>query len=360
MGDEEKNGSLFTSDNDNLSKEEAANIKKRFYAAEKNESPMWQDVISFDNAWLEEQSIFQSNTEELDEQKLKNVVRGTMDTLLKSEHMDKSAIWTASIHYNTDNIHVHIATVEPIPTRKKINVFDKESEEWKEQYRAKRKQGSLDKMKSSVVNQILDRSDDYNRIDDYIRGTVHHKKQNGIDLSSHRKTRKLFNQAIERMPDDLRQWKYGYQSINDARPYIDEIVDVYLETYHKNEMKELDTLLDKQVDISERLYGEDSRHDQYKETKLDDLKKRMGNAVLAEMRSYKINEKNQSFRNQKFKGKSKHSNSPFNNWKNESGTGTEIHSAMMRLRYAMRKSFQEHQKERNVDEYDRMIDGHER
>ncbi|WP_283159461.1 hypothetical protein [Virgibacillus pantothenticus] len=38
----------------------------------------------------------------------------------------------------------------------------------------------------------------------------------------------------------------------------------------------MNQLLDKQVDISRRLYGEDSKHEAYKHTKLNDLKKRMG------------------------------------------------------------------------------------
>ncbi|WP_254843961.1 relaxase MobL [Virgibacillus dokdonensis] len=53
---------------------------------------------------------------------------------------------------------------------------------------------------------------------------------------------------------------------------------------HATEMQELNQLLDEQVEISKRLYGEDSKHEAYKQTKINDLKKRMGNAVLTEMR----------------------------------------------------------------------------
>src|SRR5699024_12770031 len=37
--------------------------------------------------------------------------------------------------------------------------------------------------------------------------------------------------------------------------------------------------------------GDNSRSEQYKETKLEDLKRRMGNAVLAEMRNHVRNER---------------------------------------------------------------------
>lgn len=360
MDDDKKYGALFTDDKDVLTEDDRSHVKERFNEAQENGSPLWQDVISFDNDWLIEQNILQPDNKELDEEKMKNVVRGAMDTLLKTENMDKSALWTASIHYNTDNIHVHVATVEPKPTREKMKYFDEVERKWKEQYRAKRKQGSLDKMKSSVVNQIVDRTEDYNRIDGFIRGTVHYKKEEGVHLASDKKTKKLFMKAMSLMPDDLRQWRYGYQSINDARPYIDEMVDIYLGTYHKEDMEELDKLLDKQVDITKRLYGDESRHEKYKDTKMDDLRKRMGNAVLTEMRSYKMRERNVSYevRRKNSIERSRdngHNSLRLKNW----SAGREIHFAVMRLRYAMKKSYHEHQKDRNIDEYDRMLDGYE-
>src|SRR5699024_440414 len=124
-------GELFTNEDDFLTEDKKKEMKKYFQLAQKNKSPMWQDVISFDNDWLEKQGLYHSETNEVDEMKLKNVVRESMTALLKSEYMNDTAKWTASIHYNTDNIHVHIATVEPIPTREKIKYYDKETKEWK-------------------------------------------------------------------------------------------------------------------------------------------------------------------------------------------------------------------------------------
>lgn len=97
-----------------------------------------------------------------------------------------------------------------------------------------------------------------------------------MNLATFKRTKKLYMLALAQLPNDLRQWKYGYESVNDARPYIDEMVSIYLETNHATEMQELNQLLDEQVDISKRLYGEDSKHEAYKQTKLNDLKKRMG------------------------------------------------------------------------------------
>lgn len=358
VGDEEKKGELFTSSKDSITKTDAESLKEDFKVAEKNGSPMWQDVISFDNEWLEEQGLYDQKNNKLDEGKLKNVVRSTMNNLFQSENMEHSALWTASFHYNTDNIHVHIATVEPIPTRKKIKYYDNENGEWKEEYRAKRKQGSLDRMKSTVVNQIVDRTETYQRLDELIKGTVQQKRESDIKFFNDERLSKLLFQTMTLLPDDLRQWKYGYESINDARPYIDEIVDIYLDAHHEEDMQELNQLLDEQVTLSKRLYGEDSAHEKYKDTKLDELKKRMGNAVLTEMRDYQMGERRRS------SAKSFPKNNVNDKVRREIQVNryrarSELYFAIMHMKYAMRKTFHEYQKDRNISEYDRMMDGYE-
>lgn len=353
MDDEEKHGELFTDTKDTLSDNEKGNLKKVFQEGQENGSPMWQDVISFDNVWLEEQGLYNSKTHTINEKEVRNIVRETMNTMMKNEQM-RNAVWTASVHYNTDNIHIHVATIEPNPTREKKSYYSQEENRFVLQYRAKRKQGTLDKMKSRVVNLIVDRSQEYNRIDELIRGTVHFKKEKGINFSTDKRTADLFEKALSLLPKDKSQWQYGYHSINPARPYIDEIVDVYLDTYHKDDMEELNEKLDEQVNISKELYGENSRHEQYKQTKLDDLKKRMGNAVLTEMRNHVRNQR-EIYRKQTTLNipQKKHR---YQQWKKNSG----VHFALLRLNYTLRKSHHEYEKDRNIQEFDQMMDGYER
>src|SRR5699024_8172331 len=107
---------------------------------------------SFDNEWLAKQGLYNADTHTVDETKMRSVVRETMQAMLQAEGMQQSAVWTATLHYNTDNIHVHVATVEPHPTRERMNVLDKESNTWHKEYRAKRKPKTLNKMKSKVAN----------------------------------------------------------------------------------------------------------------------------------------------------------------------------------------------------------------
>ncbi|MGN0173638.1 MAG: MobP2 family relaxase [Acutalibacteraceae bacterium] len=117
MGNPNKTTELFTDDKDNLTDDEKQQLKNTFEIAEQNQSLMWQTVISFDNKWLQENNVLNPETNELDEDKTKNCARLCMEKILEKEKIKDSAIWSGAIHYNTDNIHIHIAVVEPIPSR---------------------------------------------------------------------------------------------------------------------------------------------------------------------------------------------------------------------------------------------------
>src|SRR5690625_107587 len=357
MDDDEKQGELFTSSKNKLDDKEKQTVKEQFQLAQQNESPMWQDVISFDNEWLAKQGLYNSATHTVDETKMRSVVREAMNAMLQAEGMQQSAIWTASLHYNTDNIHVHVATVEPHPTRERINVLDKDSNTWHEEYRAKRKPKTLDKMKSKVANVILGSTYERNKIDELLRGTIRYKKENNISLSSFRKTETLFKEAMSRLPNDRKQWRYGYQSINEARPYVDEITEIYLEQFHPEEFQALKTKLDEEVDLMQEMYGEGSDYQQYKDTKLDDLKKRIGNAILTEMRAVDKEEKMSDFKQKiairQFHALEKENQHSF--FQRYNGNGNRnLHVSVIRLKQAMRKTFHDYKRERQIDEFDQL------
>lgn len=121
MDNPEKTSDLFTANSDHLSYTEKQNYKHLYESAQENGSPMWQTVISFDNHWLEEQGLYKSQDGYLDKTRIMNYTRHAVKDMLDSEKLN-TAVWTAAIHYNTDNLHVHIATVEPIPTREKMHI----------------------------------------------------------------------------------------------------------------------------------------------------------------------------------------------------------------------------------------------
>lgn len=359
MGNEEKEGELFNKDANSLDKKEKGLLKEGFSHAQGKGSPMWQDVISFDNEWLEEQGLYDSTNHELNEDKIKDVTRKAVEELARCEGLEMETIlWSGAIHYNTDNIHVHVAMVQPNPTVIKKEV-QKGNGEYVEEYRGKRKQKSLNRMKSKVANEIVDRNKEYERIDKLIRNPVRAKSH--IDLSVYDETKDLFIKALPLLPDKMSEWRYGYASVDDARPFIDEIGKIYLEEFHGHEMEELYKELDKQVELTERLFGSGSNYDRYKDNKLEDLRTRMGNAILTEMREFhKDNRTDEGYTNYiknynnkdapKRKQARKFVNSNFKN---------NIQQSIYTLNRVMRKSFHEHKKDRNISEFDRMLEGYE-
>ncbi|GAB3043962.1 hypothetical protein GCM10027286_02960 [Virgibacillus ainsalahensis] len=122
-------------------------------------------------------------------------------------------------------------------------------------------------------------------------------------------------------------------------------------------MYQLHQQLDDEVNVMKEMYGEGSDYERYKQTKLDDLKKRMGNAVLSEMRDYARAQNDLSFQPKRLNG-----------WKsfNQQQSFTDRHqsvyafnASMMKLSKTMRRTFHDYQKDRNMQEFDRIMDGYE-
>lgn len=171
--------------------------------------------------------------------------------------------------------HIHIATVEPQPTRE----------------RGKRKPKTLDVMKSTVVNQILNRGEQHQKINELIRKDMVGKKKQDSSLRwKNRDIQPLFLQIYNHLPEDKRQWQYSYRTLKPMKPFIDVLSQKYIEKYHRTEYQQLLGKLDKEVEELKKAYGEgkvdEKRYKNYKQTKIDDLYKRMGNAFLKEMKDY--------------------------------------------------------------------------
>ncbi|MGG3159786.1 MobP2 family relaxase [Priestia megaterium] len=275
MDNPDKTSSLFTQQSNHLNDVEKKQLKKLFEKAQKNNSIMWQDVITFHNPWLQENGLYDAHTHTVDEKRLMDITRQSMKEMLKRERLNESAVWSAAIHYNTGNIHIHIATVEPQPTRE----------------RGKRKPKTLDAMKSTVVNQILNRGEQQQKINELIRNDMVGKKKQDSSLRwKNRDIQPLFLQIYNHLPEDKRQWQYSYRTLKPMKPFIDVLSHKYIEKYHNHEYQQLLGKLDKEVEELKKAYGEgkgdEKRYKDYKQTKIDDLYKRMGNAFLKEMKEY--------------------------------------------------------------------------
>lgn len=270
MEDELKSSGLFTATQDRLNATEREQLRDIFRRAQENGSILWQDVISFDEAWLQEVGVKENRY--IDEQRLMQATRNATALMIEKEQM-LHATWTAAIHYNTDNIHVHVATVETMHPRE----------------RGKRKPKTIEKMKAQVVHTLADRTREQEKLNAFIRDEVLAHKRNHATLSVsnrvlHPELVRQYKAIQKRLPDDKRQWYYNMNGMQNLRPSLNRLTDAYLATHFEKEHAAFKQRLDTEVAFYERSYGSASQAATYRKTKEQDLYTRMGNAILSEMR----------------------------------------------------------------------------
>ena len=329
MGDPEKTTGLFTEHQDRLSSDDKEKLKEVFATAEENGSLLWQTVISFDNEWLEENGLFDKENKILDELKLKQCARKGLREMLANEKLE-NAIWSGAFHYNTDNIHIHVALVEPQPlrtmkdyiaydykedqngsyVRTKDGMFRRATEKtirfyavdnvrysrsesydangkiiMRKEYKGIFEPGSMSALKSAMANEILNEKDLSIQINNLIReGIV--KGKTDIRLSEDKELTLAFKNLHAKMPRHVNKslWNYNSNVMSSLKPEIDRMSSLYIDKYKKDDFKELEDLLTRRDKNYAKAYGDTGNS--YKEKKLEELYTRLGNVILKEIREY--------------------------------------------------------------------------
>lgn len=319
--DESKTQSMFNNEKNFMNDEDINNLKKSFKNAQEKNGIMWKEVISFDNDTLIKEGLYDSKTKILDEQKFRNSARKMMEKFEDKEGLKNNLKWGASIHYNTDNIHVHVAGVENNITRE----------------RGKIKQSTIDSMKSTFANNLFDISGERKAINEFIRDRiVKGLKENDelqFDKSFKKQTKKIHNK-LKDIP--LNQWNYNNNSLKHVRPDIDKLSEMYIQKYYSSEYKDFKDKLVQQSDIYKSTYGEKSNYKNYIDTKLEDLYSRSGNTILKNIKQFHQNP-NISNRNKT------------NNFKQNIKTRLALNSSINNIKQGLKKDFET---ERNIKEYD--------
>lgn len=269
---------LFNASVDAFSEEQKQLVKKVFDRAQKNGSPLWRPILSFKNSFLADHGIYDPKTGQVDDARLRDLTRRTVAVLLKDEGMQNSAVWAAGIHYNTGNIHIHVAVVEPNPTRQKIRYHGQL------QYRARLAMSTIHHMKSQMAHCIVDHAQEMKKLQILSRERIIGDRPKDL----FRTDRALYMQYLRiylTLPQDKRLWKYNMHAIKDQRPMIDELSRMYIARYHPQEFQAFVKELDKREAVYRALYGKDAPG--YKENKIRDLYTRLGNSILSEMRAYR-------------------------------------------------------------------------
>lgn len=335
MSNEEKSTGLFTKDLDALSPEQKLKVKDIFKHSQEKNGIMWQDVISFDNEWLKDVGVLKNTPDGqfIDEQKLKQATRNAVNSLWENEGINDTIYWSAAIHYNTDNVHIHVASVQTSDFRE----------------RGMRKQKSLTKMKSAVNRTLSDRSKENALLNDFIRKQVVNSKQENKTMTLKNKILQpemiqQFKKIHKMLPqEDKRMWSYGMNGIAHVRPEIDKLTNMYIQKHYPEEFREFKAQLEKEVIAYKRIYGSNSQAEKYRETKMNDLYKRTGNTILKELKEYDKTQKTNQFK----KARSPQQKKFLNN--------RAIHQMAYRINREMREDLQHIKNQREYEklEYER-------
>ena len=296
MADEKKASGLFTKEKDFVDKNLIRELKESYQQAEKNGSLQWKFVGSFDNEWLKENQILDPDSA-VQEQTLKKAVRVMMDRLIKEENFIPSqTIWAASFHHNTDNLHFHISLVEKKNSRelvkrrkKKIEKSlsptgmqtrfyrDEGTEAW--QPKGKLKQATLEKMKSSFLNELTRSSrNKFLERQTILRDNLVHELH--LPQETFDQKKELLH-ILQSLPKDKNDWQY--KTICREYPLAKNRIDAYTKNYLKKSGKqeEFQRVVKEESNFRARLYG--GSHD-YQKNQMADLEYRLGNRLLKELK----------------------------------------------------------------------------
>jgi|GEM_PF-4613785 len=264
MRDDEKSDGIFTSAADRVSPAQVETLKKFFDQAQEKGCPLYRGVISFDSAFLEEQGL--AFDTDLDRTRLKEITRESVTILIKNSQLDPNNLqWTAAIHTNTDNVHVHFAIMEEKKIARKYDMLP---------------QKAIDQAKKAVVNKLVGSEASILRsalLRDDLLPT--------IDRAA-AKQGELILELFSKLPADSR-WEYSRKSFEPFQKFVNAAIDKLI-LLDPDVKKSFDTYMKNLDDYTlklRRYYGDGDRRlwENVKPDRLQEFYSRAGNALLKEV-----------------------------------------------------------------------------
>lgn len=278
---------LFTSNRDNLTNDEVKKYEEIFLKAQENDSFLWQDVVSFSEEFAKESGLIDSKTNEVAQSKIIEATRKMMQLSFEKENMTETGLWVASVHVNTDNLHVHVATVETVNTRPMKTFIDENGYEYR-QRKGMRKQSTLDQMKYTFFNAIHSEKDLLVRINelrnelikDILPKSFNHAKEN----QKIQKLLRSIEKEAQNIPQGKRKWAYKTQSDKNKKN-IQEVLKILLK--ENSAYKEFREKARQYSDTRQEAYGQSKygkKDNQNYRNRMNDLENRLGNSLLKQIK----------------------------------------------------------------------------
>ena len=280
MRNKEKSDGLFDATRDKLTTDEINQFREYEKISKKEGCPKYIGIASFDNDFLRENNLIIGD--QINIPAIKNAARKGMNALIdKSDKLVASnCYWTAAIHTNTDNVHIHYQLLEyhrlenRCKTKKDKDMIER---------------SAMESLISAIATSV-NANDLTKDLTEYERSILMQQVKYNFS-SSFTKIEEL----TEKLPNN-KAWQYNRldkstqnQIDNCIRSIISENAE--LTQQYKNYLTKIEAVQNN----SKRRYGEGSHYTDYKETRLhgkDGFYSRVGNSFLKICKDYQL-DKNQ-------------------------------------------------------------------
>lgn len=277
--------SMFSSSINNFSIDDKDLFKNRFALAENAGANLWKDVVSFETDFLIKQGLYDPAKNQLDTKRLIEASRKMMGDYFKKENLEDTGFWVGEIHYNTEHFHIHFATSEVKNTRK-IQELELKNGKVVLAPRGKRKQSTIDSMKHTFMNELVDRDMELNKQSE-LRNNLVQEIKNRLQRNQNQEAVNLLESLEKKLPKNKRKW-------NSKNIFKDRETKQLMIRLIDHQMKDSKLFSDFKNQIREehaarqQMYGKSNqRKNNYYQNRLEDIYYRLSNSILSEMKKGK-------------------------------------------------------------------------
>ena len=270
MKNEHKSDGLFDNENNLLSQDKIDKYREYEKQSQKEGCPKYIWIVSFDNKFLEENGLMVKGRVDLN--RLKDVARKGANSLIhSSKKLDNdNTYWTAAIHTNEDNIHIHYSVCEYHRLEDRRVTYAGKGQDTLEL-------SAMRKMKSVIANDIVGKT--------RTPELTAFKRENLIPtfastITASKDIKTLVKKLPPKPPHSA--WKYDSKAVKPFQADINECIDKIINSNeHLKKIYEMyvDALQDMTKNY-EHFYGEKSQATAYAQNQLDDFYNRAGNKLL--------------------------------------------------------------------------------
>lgn len=275
MRNTEKSDGLFTASCDHVDDNGIEQLKEMERISCEKNTTKWLGVISFDNNYLRRNGFIVGNT--LDTEHLKDCARIAIAEMISSSKTlsADNIYWSAAIHTNTDNVHIHFQLNEKNYVERRGDMIEKEA---------------IERIKSVMVRETLTNKNTPLLTEIERRILVPGVAKNFSPTSSIR-------DLIDNLPDTRKAWQYGRAKMLPYRDHIKKCVDEMIECNDELK-KQFEKYKNRLAEMSRDyrgIYGERkeqrSELEEYAVNRLETFYSSAGNKLLQEIYKIRYGEK---------------------------------------------------------------------